>query len=499
MGLVYEAEHLRLGRRAALKLLTPDMAADSNVRERFVQESRLIAAIDHPNIIPIYDAGESGDTLYIAMRLVAGGDLAKLIGREGKLGAERTLALIEQAAAALDAAHARGMVHRDVKPANVLLEDPASGRAFLTDFGVAKLTGGGRETKAGMFIGSVDYASPEQIEGGEIAPPVDVYALGCVLFECLTGRRPYRKNTNVAILFGHLRDPPPRVTEHVADLPTAIDRVVATALAKDPARSASAPAGSSPPRRASRSSARSRRCSEPRRHVTTQPGRPERPPLPEPEVELVGRETEARQPCGRLLADPDVRLVTLTGPGGTGKTRLALAVAAASARDFPGGAILVELETLTDAGLVLAAVAEQLGSGDADVESLARQLARRAHAARARQLRARAAGGAADRRAGRGRAGGEGARDEPRAAPRARRARAPGAPARARPRRWSSSSSGRAPPGPDSSPRARTPAQFRRSARASTASRSRSSWLRHASVCSRRRRCSAGSIAVSRC
>ena len=212
MGLVYEAEHLRLGRRAALKLLTPDMAADSNVRERFVQESRLIAAIDHPNIIPIYDAGESGDTLYIAMRLVAGGDLARLIGREGKVGAERTLALIEQAAAALDAAHARGMVHRDVKPANVLLEDPASGRAFLTDFGVAKLTGGGRETKAGMFIGSVDYASPEQIEGGEIAPPVDVYALGCVLFECLTGRRPYRKNTNVAILFGHLRDPPPRVT-----------------------------------------------------------------------------------------------------------------------------------------------------------------------------------------------------------------------------------------------------------------------------------------------
>ena len=152
------------------------------------------------------------------MRLVAGGDLSKLIGREGKLGAERTLELIEQAAAALDAAHSRGMVHRDVKPANVLLDDAASGRAYLTDFGVAKLTGGGRETKAGMFIGSVDYASPEQIEGGVIAPPVDVYALGCVLFECLTGRRPYREDTNVAILFGHLRDPPPRVTEQVPDL-----------------------------------------------------------------------------------------------------------------------------------------------------------------------------------------------------------------------------------------------------------------------------------------
>ena len=196
------------------------------------------------------------------------------------------------------------MVHRDVKPANVLLEDPASGRAFLTDFGVAKLTGGGRETKAGMFIGSVDYASPEQIEGGEIAPPVDVYALGCVLFECLTGRRPYRKNTNVAILFGHLRDPPPRVTELVADLPTAIDEVVATALAKDPAErfgscgelaaaARIALVGEVVGAAASRAgtSARSR-------------GGLDRPQLPEPEVALVGREIRARGSAGACSPTP---------------------------------------------------------------------------------------------------------------------------------------------------------------------------------------------------
>ena len=215
MGLVYEAEHLRLGRKAALKLLTPDLATHESLRDLFVQESRLVAAIDHPNIIPIYDAGDVEGTLYIAMRLVGGGDLAKALKREGALPVAWTLALIDQAAAALDAAHARGMVHRDVKPANVLLDDPPSTRVFLSDFGVAKLTGTGRETKAGMFVGSVDYAAPEQIEGGEIAPTTDVYALGCVLFECLAGRRPYPKPTNVAVLFGHLR----RVAGEVADVP----------------------------------------------------------------------------------------------------------------------------------------------------------------------------------------------------------------------------------------------------------------------------------------
>ncbi|MBA2462854.1 MAG: serine/threonine protein kinase, partial [Actinobacteria bacterium] len=234
MGLVYEAEHLRLGRKAALKLLTPDLATNESVRDRFVQESRLIAAIDHPNIIPIYDAGDIEGTLYIAMRLVAGGDLAQTLKRDGALPIERTLVLLEQAAAALDAAHSRGMVHRDVKPANFLLDDPPSGRVFLSDFGVAKLTGADHATKAGMFIGSVDYAAPEQIEGGEIAPATDVYALGCVLYECLTGRRPYPKPTNVAVLFGHLRDPPPRATDERSDLPEKANDVVARALAKTP-------------------------------------------------------------------------------------------------------------------------------------------------------------------------------------------------------------------------------------------------------------------------
>ena len=225
-----------------------------------------------------------------------------------------------------------------------------------------------------MFIGSVDYASPEQIEGGEIAPPVDVYALGCVLFECLTGRRPYRKGTNVAILFGHLRDPPPRVTEQLPDLPAAIDEVVATALAKDPAERYGSCGELAAAARTALLGDAEDASRERHRRMSTQPERPDRPPLPTPEAALVGREAELAA-VQALLADPEVRLVTLTGPGGTGKTRLALAAAAAVADEFPGGVVLVELETLTDAGPVLAAIAERLGSGDSDAESLARQLA----------------------------------------------------------------------------------------------------------------------------
>ena len=360
MGLVYEAEHLRLGRKAALKLLTPDLAADSNVRERFVQESRLIAAIDHPNIIPIYDAGEIGDTLYIAMRLVSGGDLAKLIDREGSSAVERTLALIEQAAAALDAAHARGHGAPRRQAGERPPRGSASGRAFLTDFGVAKLTGGGRETKAGMFIGSVDYALARADRRRRDRAGVDVYALGCVLFECLTGAGPYRKNTNVAILFGHLRDPPPRVTEHA---PTCRRRSTTSSRPRSPRipRRASARAGSSPPRRASASSARrAAAAATPASDHEARP--PERaPPLPVPGDELVGRATElaAVRRCSPTRTCVSSRS---PGPGGTGRPGLALAVRRRRRRGLPGGVILVELETLADAGLVLAAIAERLGS-----------------------------------------------------------------------------------------------------------------------------------------
>jgi len=373
MGLVYEAEHLRLRRKAALKLLMPDMAADESLRERFLQESRLIAAIDHPNIIPIYDAGDVEGTLYIAMRLVAGGDLASALRRTRTLDAVDTLALVEQAAAALDAAHARGMVHRDVKPANVLLDETPSGRAFLSDFGIAKLTGAGHETKAGMFVGSVDYAAPEQIEGREIAPATDVYALGCILFECLTGRRPYPKPTNVAVLFGHLRDPPPRVTEAREDLPEAVDEVVVRALAKSPGdRYSSCGELVAAARLALAGQAAGARLPT-RRRERAAAERPAPAAVPAPATPLVGRNLELAS-VRALLADPEVRLVTLTGPGGCGKTRLALEAAAGAAEQFPYGVFFVQLETLADAGLVLAAVAESIGATEADLESLARHL-----------------------------------------------------------------------------------------------------------------------------
>jgi len=233
MGFVFLAEHVSLGRRAALKLLAPELAADEAFRERFVRESQLVAAIEHPNMIPIYDAGEVDGVLFIAMRYVEGYDLKSLIARTPQLTTERALEIVGQAAAALDAAHAREIVHRDVKPANILIDEP-SGRTFLTDFGVAKQART-QMTQEGLFVGTVDYAAPEQIQGNETGVLTDVYALGGVLYETLTGERPFPKDTEVAVIYAHLFDPPPSVTAKRPDLPVALDAVIQTALAKQAA------------------------------------------------------------------------------------------------------------------------------------------------------------------------------------------------------------------------------------------------------------------------
>ena len=158
MGFVYEAEHAILGRKAALKTLAPDLAGDNDFRERFIRESQMVAALDHPSIIPIYDAGEVGGIVYIAMRHVSGGDLSNEIDA-GKLDADRAILILEQVAGALDAAHDHGLVHRDVKPANVLL-DGEGGRAYLTDFGIAKQARSKGLTRTGFFVGTRDYAAP---------------------------------------------------------------------------------------------------------------------------------------------------------------------------------------------------------------------------------------------------------------------------------------------------------------------------------------------------
>lgn len=207
MGVVYRARHLHLKRTAALKVLTPGLANDATFRERFIRESRLAASLDHPNVVPVYDAGEAEDLLYIAMRFVAGADLADLL-EPGPLAPTRALDLLAQVGSALDCAHEAGLVHRDVKPANILVTRE---RAFLTDFGLSKeVRSDSSLTAAGKMVGTLDYVSPEQIRGEEVDGRSDVYALGCVLFHSLAGSAPYAKHSEAEVLYAHLEHSPPR-------------------------------------------------------------------------------------------------------------------------------------------------------------------------------------------------------------------------------------------------------------------------------------------------
>jgi predicted Ser/Thr protein kinase len=233
MGTVYLATHTHLERRVALKVIAADLARNDDFRRRFLQESRLAASLDHPNVIPIYDAGEIDGVLYLAMRYVSGPSLQTLIRERGDLSAPQTLAIVAHIAAALDAAHGAGLVHRDVKPANVLLAAP-DGDAYLCDFGLAKRTAVPGATQTGSFLGTVDYCSPEQIEGRPLDRRSDVYSLGCVLFHCLTGRPPYERESEFAVLQAHLSDPPPSLAALRPELPEALDKVIATATAKSP-------------------------------------------------------------------------------------------------------------------------------------------------------------------------------------------------------------------------------------------------------------------------
>ncbi len=239
MAVVYLAEDLRLNRRVALKILAAELAEDETFRERFLRESQIAASIDHPNVIPIHDAGEADGLLYIAMRHVDDTDLRGLLRAEGSLGIDRSIALVVQVAAALDAAHRRGLVHRDVKPANVLLIQRSSPRApdhvYLSDFGLAKrIASVSGLTATGQFLGTVSYIAPEQALGKPVDARTDIYALGCVLFECLAGSPPFRKEEDVAVVMAHINDPAPAVTDLRADCPPRLAAVVARSLAKSP-------------------------------------------------------------------------------------------------------------------------------------------------------------------------------------------------------------------------------------------------------------------------
>ena len=232
MGVIYRAIELRLQRPVAVKLIAADRAADAGFRERFERESRLTAAIDHPNVIPVYAAGEEAGRLYLVMRYVAGTDLRSLLERERRLAPARAAEVVAQVGAGLDAAHEAGLVHRDVKPANILMA--AGGHVYLSDFGITRVVSSEtRLTDSDAWVGTVDYMAPEHLEGAHTDARTDVYALGCVLYTALTGAPPFRRDTVPATITAHLQDAPPRPSR-TAGVPEALDTVVARALAKRP-------------------------------------------------------------------------------------------------------------------------------------------------------------------------------------------------------------------------------------------------------------------------
>ena len=240
MAVVYRARDIALQRPVALKLIAPELAMDEQFRKRFMREPELAAAIDHPNIIPIYRAGEQDGCLYIAMRYVDGEDLGAVLKGERQLTTEQVLSLFTQVASALDAAHAAGAVHRDVKPANILLTGRASDlstrHVYLTDFGLTKRSSSLTElTSAGQFVGTIHYVAPEQIAGGTVGGTADVYSLGCVLYQALTGQPPFLADHDAGVLWAHMSGPVPSVSDRRPDLPPAVDGVLGRAMAKDPA------------------------------------------------------------------------------------------------------------------------------------------------------------------------------------------------------------------------------------------------------------------------
>jgi serine/threonine protein kinase len=233
MGVVWKARQLALDRPVALKAIAPDLAENDEFRERFQRESHLTASIDHPNVIPVYEAGELDGTLYLIMRWVDGTDLARMLRQRGKLTPGHALTLLRSVASALSAAHRRGLIHRDIKPANVLIARDDD-HVYLTDFGIARMASAEAMTATGALVGTIDYTAPERFEGGHGDVASDIYAFGCMLYETLTGNVPFPRPTDVSKLFAHIHEPPPMPRETIPDLPESVDAIVAKAMAKHP-------------------------------------------------------------------------------------------------------------------------------------------------------------------------------------------------------------------------------------------------------------------------
>ena len=338
MGIVYQAVELPLGRPVALKLISPERARDPGFRRRFLRESQLAASLDHSNVVPVYKAGESDGRLYIAMRFVGGVDLRTLLARESPLRPERALALLAQVADALDAAHARGLVHRDVKPANILVtEESGREHCYLSDFGLSReperdLADGRSTGLSGTFA----YTAPEQIRGEVVGPSADVYSLGCVLYECLTGRQPFRRRRPTAMLFAHLQEEPPGVP----GLPE-LDQVLARALAKEHAE-------------------RHVSCGELLRAAEAALLAPELPPELDYPTSVVGRDVDLAwlRRLWRQARRGRGRAAVIVGQRGIGKTHLAAAFAREVATE---GAVVTYAGCIGPGDAARAALAE-LGS-----------------------------------------------------------------------------------------------------------------------------------------
>ena len=237
MAVVYLAWDPHLERKVALKILNEALSEDESFQQRFIRESKMAASLGHPNVVPVFSAGESDGVLYIAMQYVDGIDLKVLIKQEQRLDPARTMSIVGQVGKALDAAQRLALTHRDVKPANILIvprpDEDSEDQAYLTDFGLTKR--GGQDTGltvTGQFLGTLDYVAPEQIQGGDVDGRVDVYALGCVLYQCLTGTPPFLRENEAALIYAHLLDPPPMLSETRSDLSPEIDAVIAKAMAK---------------------------------------------------------------------------------------------------------------------------------------------------------------------------------------------------------------------------------------------------------------------------
>jgi hypothetical protein len=354
MGVVYLAEQPELGRKVAIKVIAPALASDPAYLERFKHESRLAAAIEHPNAIPIYEAGVAdGEIPYLVMRYVDGLDLATVIRRQGKLEPARAARIVEQVSGALDEAHAAGLVHRDVKPGNVIVEERRGGeQAYLTDFGLTKqMDATSGVTATGRWVGTIDYAAPEQIKAGHVDARSDVYALGCVLFIALTGKLPFEREADVAKLYAHINDPPPAPSGVAEGVPPQLDTVVARALEKDPERRFPSAGDLG---RAALAAVTRTTVAEPERTVATGEAAPapvETAPIPLAERPETGPATqpqdappdgevtpgaaatpaapESEASTGRLAPAPPTQPAAAAGRGGPGRWILAIAGAAA--------------------------------------------------------------------------------------------------------------------------------------------------------------------------